>query len=325
MGSGVGTGNLGPFMTRFAKLAWATVALNLGVVVWGAVVRATGSGAGCGNNWPECNGEVIPLSGTTETLIEFVHRATSGVALIAVAALAVGAFRLFPPGHRVRAAAVAAVALIVIEALIGAGLVLFDQVADNQDVSRGFWVAAHFVNTLLLVGALGLVAWWGSPAGSGSRRPVVAGAGAPLLAGAAGLMLVGMAGAITALGDTLFPVDSVGEGLAREFSATAHFFERMRLVHPLLAVGVGLYLLWLAPRLAADSLPAARLSRLVVVLVVSQLLLGLVNVALAAPIWLQLLHLLLAELLWIVWVLFTADRLQWEPAGRTAALPEAAP
>ena len=94
-------------MVRFAKIAWLTVGVTVFVILWGAVVRATGSGAGCGNNWPTCNGEVVPLSGSAETAIEFVHRITSAGLGLLILGLVVLARRSFPAGHRVRRAAVA--------------------------------------------------------------------------------------------------------------------------------------------------------------------------------------------------------------------------
>lgn len=87
---------------RFAAFAWANVAYNLLVILWGAFVRATGSGAGCGDHWPLCDGQVIPRAPSTEMLIEFTHRLTSGVALLGAVALLVWAFRAYGRGHRVR-------------------------------------------------------------------------------------------------------------------------------------------------------------------------------------------------------------------------------
>src|ERR1017187_2983546 len=85
---------------RFSQVAWGVLAYNMLVVLWGAFVRATGSGAGCGNRWPLCNGVIVPHAPRIETIIEFTHRATSGLALVSVAALCLWAFRLFPRGHR---------------------------------------------------------------------------------------------------------------------------------------------------------------------------------------------------------------------------------
>src|SRR5262245_2240590 len=117
--------------SRLSSLAWVTLGFNVFVILWGALVRATGSGAGCGAHWPTCNGEVVPLAPTTATLIEFTHRATSGLALLLVIALLVRVLTRRSRGHLARPWAVASMVLILTEALIGAGLVLFRKVAED--------------------------------------------------------------------------------------------------------------------------------------------------------------------------------------------------
>ena len=153
---------------RYATYAWATLVATLGVILWGAFVRATGSGAGCGSHWPLCNGEVVPRSPTAATLIELGHRLTSGLAALLVVGLVAGAWRGFPRGHVVRRSALAALVLMVLEALIGAGLVLLEHVAGDASIARAWWVSGHLVNTFLLVAALTLTAW-GATHGAGPR------------------------------------------------------------------------------------------------------------------------------------------------------------
>jgi len=157
---------------RLARLAGITRVVNLLVILWGAWVRASGSGAGCGNHWPLCNGEVIPLSPSMETLTELTHRLTSGLALLLVLAMLVLARRDFAPRHRVRRAAVAALVLIVVEALIGAGLVKFELVGDNDSMHRALTLGAHLVNTQFLLAAIALTGWWaaGHPGVRPARR-----------------------------------------------------------------------------------------------------------------------------------------------------------
>jgi len=159
----------GGSLTRFAKFAWFTLGFNVLVILWGALVRATGSGAGCGRHWPDCRGALVPLSPTVETLIEFAHRATSGLALLLVSILVLRAVRAFPRGAPVRAGAWASLAFILVEALIGAGLVLFELVGENSSAARAVVIALHLVNTLLLLGALALTAWWAG--GAAVPRP----------------------------------------------------------------------------------------------------------------------------------------------------------
>lgn len=307
-------------MVRFVQTAWLTVAVTVFVILWGAVVRATGSGAGCGNNWPTCNGEVLPLSGTAETAIEFVHRLTSAALGLLIVVLVVMARRLFPPGHRVRRAAVATLALVIVESLVGAGLVLFEQTGDFEGVSRAYWQAGHFVNTLLLLAAATLTAWWAGVSEPVHSRAATVGERRWLIGVGGAFLLVGVSGAIAALGDTLFPVDSFVEGLERELSATGHVFERLRIYHPAIAIVAGLLAVRVASRVA-ETRPGRveRIARLITLLVLVQLALGTVNALLAAPVWMQIVHLLFADLLWMGVVVLAADVLS--PSRQRAATP----
>jgi heme A synthase len=297
-------------LTPFAKFVWGVLVYNLGVVAWGAYVRATGSGAGCGDHWPKCDGKVIPRLASTEQVIEFTHRVTSGIAALLVLAMLVWALRAFPRGHVVRRAAAASMVLMVIEALLGAGLVLFQLVADNASGYRAFSMVAHLVNTFLLLGAIALTGWWAS----GGRPVRLRGQGAPaalLAVGVAGMLLLGGSGAIAALGDTLFPATSLREGIRQDFSPTAHFLLRLRVFHPAIALAVGAYLV-VAARVVARLRPTPTTRRLAVALAALyavQIGAGFLNLALLAPVWMQLVHLLLADLVWLSLVLFGASAL----------------
>ncbi|MCW5889349.1 MAG: COX15/CtaA family protein [bacterium] len=297
-----------PAARGFAHYAWWTLGATLFVILWGAFVRATGSGAGCGSHWPLCNGEVVPRSPTAETLVEFGHRLTSGAALLLVIGLVVGAWRRFPRGDLVRSAAAWTAVFMVLEALIGAGLVLLELVAGDTSTARAVWMAGHLMNTFLLVATMALTAYW---AGRAARPRGAMPLGARIALGAAlgGVLVLGISGAVTALGDTLFPVATRAEGAALTFSPTAHLFVRLRIWHPTLAMLVGA-LVFVASLVTLRSVPGggvARLAGAAVGLYALQLVIGLANVWLLAPIPLQLLHLLLADLLWIVLVLLTAS------------------
>jgi heme A synthase len=293
--------------SRFAKYAWVVVAYNLLVIVWGAYVRASKSGDGCGSHWPLCNGEVIPLAATTKTLIEFSHRLTSGLALISTIVLLVWAFRCFGRRHPVRVYASLAMFFMVTEALIGAGIVLFEYVAENKSMARALWMSAHLINTFLLVAMLSLTAW----AATTDERTAPREQGAInwlLAASVVGMLVLGVSGAVTALGGTLFPVTSLAEGLKQDLSPTAHILIRLRFFHPFIALGVSAWLVLtaMAARAWRPGGPGEwtrRLSVALTTLVLLQLLAGLVNLLLHAPIWLQLVHLLLSDLVWIALVL----------------------
>jgi heme A synthase len=297
-------------LTRFAKFAWFVLVYNVGVVLWGAFVRATGSGAGCGSHWPSCNGVIVPRQPAVETMIEFTHRATSGVALILVAVMLIWAFRAFEKGSPVRRMAGWSSFFIITEALVGASLVLFGWVGDDDSVARAISIAVHLVNTFILLGFLTLTAWYASGGapftwrGGGTAR-------ISLAVGLIGMILLGVTGAITALGDTLFPIGSLAEGIREDFSPTAHFLIRLRVIHPLLAILLGFYLGIVGGllRLSSTKPVVQRLSLGLVILFVVQLFAGLLNLLLLVPVWMQIVHLLLADLVWITLILLTATTL----------------
>ncbi len=281
---------------QFRRFAWAMVAWNILVVVWGGFVRASGSGAGCGSHWPTCNGEVVPHSPQVTTMIEFTHRLMSGGALIGVLILLWWAFRLFPRSHKVRTLALASAGLLVLEALLGAGLVLFNYVEKDASVGRVIYLCAHLVNTQLLLAVLALTAWNATdrPSGKPPRSGLITAALALVL-------LVSMTGVIAALGDTLFPAASLVQGMRQDFSPASSFLVRLRGLHPFLAVGSGVYILALMMQLMKPEQSAGirRAARWTALLVFLQLCAGAVNIALLAPVWMQLVHLLLANLVWI--------------------------
>jgi heme A synthase len=285
----------------FARFTLFSLVFVIGVILWGALVRATGSGAGCGAHWPLCNGEMLPTIARYQTLIEFAHRATSGLSLLLVLGVWVRAQRLFPARHEVRRFALLSAVGIVIEAGIGAALVLLRLVEHDTSLDRAVSIALHLVNTCFLVGALALT--WRA-----ATREVAPGArsGGVWLSG---FVLLAAAGAWTALGDTLFSVSSFGQGWARDWARDAHFLERLRILHPLLAVawvsGVIPWLLELKRRGQWVSRWAGR----ALGLILANLLIGGLNVLLAAPLALQIVHLAVANALWVALVL------SWDGSG----------
>ncbi len=304
-------------LNRFAQYAWLVLAYNIGVILWGAYVRASGSGAGCGNHWPLCNGEVIPRAPEVKTLIEFSHRLTSGLALLLVVGMAAWAWRKYPPRNRVRRAAAGSLFFMLAEALVGAGLVLFELVADNASIARAIWMSAHLVNTLMLLGAMTLTAWWasgGAPVHLKGQSTVGWVFGLSLL----GSVILGMSGAVTALGDTLVPGRTLAEALEQNLSPTILLLLRLRILHPALAIMVVSFSL-LAAYLALTKragLWTQRFAWAFVALSLIQLGAGLLNVSLRAPIWMQIVHLLLADLMWIVLLLLAAATFaRAEPQG----------
>ena len=293
--------------TSFGNFAWTVLAYNILVVLWGAFVRATGSGAGCGSHWPSCNGEIIPRAPQIETVIEFIHRVTSGLSLVLVLVLFVWAFRAYPKNHSVRRGASFSLLFIITEALVGAGLVLFEWVAMDASVGRVVSIAIHLINTFLLLACLAVTAWWGS----GGEALNLKGHGIAFwlfVFAFVGVILIGVTGAITALGDTLFPSANLAEGIRQDLNPATHFVVRLRVWHPIIAVLVGAFLLFLTGLVAMFRVtPVIRFFALALaVLVVVQGIAGIINLVLLAPVWMQLVHLLLADLVWLALVLFFA-------------------
>lgn len=300
-------------ITGYAKFAWTVLIYNLFVILWGAYVRATGSGAGCGSHWPLCNGEVLPRAPQIETIIEYTHRLSSGIAFILVLIMFLWAFRAYPKRHGVRLCASLAMIFITTEALVGAGLVLFEWVAHDASVGRAVSIVVHLINTFLLLAALSLNAWWASGGQPFNLRGNRLSTWLFLL-GIFGTMVIGVSGALTALGDTLFPVNSFAEGIRQDFSPTAHFLLRLRLLHPTIAVIVGVYLLGFSGyiRMRKPTQSTQNLTNALSLIVLVQLAAGLINVLLLAPVWMQIVHLLLADGVWIILIILTASYLAEE-------------
>ncbi len=285
------------------RLAWGAVAYTLLVILWGAFVRATGAGAGCGAHWPLCNGEILPTDPTRNTLVEFGHRVTSGLALPLVLWVAWRVFRTSSPGMAVRRVAVVGVVFMVLEAALGAGLVLFEYVAYNPSIARALWMAAHLANTFFLLAAMTLTAWWAS----GAPIPRLRADGRTFAVGAAllSVLALGAGGAVTALGDTLV----LGGGLDPATDPVVATLVSARIYHPAMAF-VALFVLSLAVWSARPAGPeVVRRGMLVVAVMVVQMALGALNVALLAPVWMQLVHLFVSDLIWIGLIVFASESL----------------
>ena len=308
-------------------LAWSALAYNVLVILWGAFVRISGSGAGCGEHWPLCNGVAVPVSPTLHTVIEFSHRLTSGLSgLFAIGLLGL-AFLRSPKGHPVRVGAIASLLLIIFEGLVGGVQVLLGLTATSTNPARGFVQGVHLANTFALLGALLLTAVWAS-GGPGLRLRGQGLLGWLSAAALALMLLLGMAGAVTALGDLLFtptgmtPLDTVRQ----DFSLSKGIIQNLRVVHPVMALGVSAYLFWFAgwtgtrQGTGGRALEPRRWKVALHAVIGLQILAGVLNVILKAPGWMQLLHLLLACAMWLVTVMLCYAGL----AGRAAAPAPAA-
>lgn len=300
-----------PALRRFA---WGVLAYFIAVILWGTLVRATGSGAGCGEHWPLCNGTVIQHSPRIDTLIELTHRITSGLSFFSVVGLLAWVFARTRRGHLARPAVVAAVLFTLVEAALGALLVKLGLTAQSHSPLRAPYLALHLTNTLLLLGALTLTAHLLSRKTGCLRGRVRLVAPFASVCAVVVLLVVGVTGSLAALGDTLFPASSLGAALQQDFSSTSTWLLRWRWTHPTIAFLASVFLIWLLVRAAQHSVhwDNRRLSALVLVLLAAQYVLGVLDVVMLAPVWLQVVHLLGADVLWSALVVLTA-RVMLEP------------
>ena len=297
--------------TFYALFACLTLAYNIPVILWGAYVRVSFSGDGCGANWPFCNGQLIPQKMTVPTAIEYTHRMMTSLDSVAVVLTCLGAFLLFPQRHAVRRYSVLSLVFLLIEALLGAGLVLFRYVAKDHSAGRVWYLSAHLTNTMLLLAALTATAWLATANRESLRLKNLS---PSILWGLVITVFVSITGTVTALGDTLFPASSLHAGMQQDFSSSSSLLLRLRMVHPLIALAGAVYLLWLAARMFKrknDRAPRVAAACVIAVVLV-QVAAGMVNVSLLAPLWMQLTHLFIADVLWIAVVLLALQTLSAE-------------
>ncbi|MFW5696983.1 MAG: COX15/CtaA family protein, partial [Fimbriimonadaceae bacterium] len=335
--------------TKIAKFAWIALAYTLFVILFGAFVRASLSGDGCGAHWPTCHGGLLPHTDFA-SFAEYTHRITSGLTLVLVGALALASHRVFGriasvvSGKRSRFASLHpatraslwALFFTIVSALIGAVLVLFEFVALDRSLGRAITMPLHLINTLFLLGSLGLAGHYargGDPIqwkGQGAAKAVFL-----LMAGS--MMVLGATGAISALGKTAWQFENVTQSFAAHFAADAHPLLRGGIVHPLLATSVGLLIIWGCGFLAhlRNDPQTKKWARVTVGLYVVQFVFGIVNLLMSAPVWMQLTHLALACFNWLALIMVGAYALRpsyavveepvKDPAPQSAAVSQPRP
>jgi cytochrome c oxidase assembly protein subunit 15 len=300
-------------MPQVARFAWIALYWNVAVVLWGAYVRVTGSGAGCGNSWPLCDGDVVGASVNEHTIVELTHRITSVISLLLVTGLVVWCWRVTKKGEWARYSAFLAAVLLANEALLGAALVLLKHVGNDHSAGRILFFCLHLGNTLLLLATLSLAANWLAN-GSSSFNLIgkwreVSSVGLGLLA----TMATGITGALAALADTLFPATSLASSLTQDFRSRTHVLLRVRLLHPAVATVAACYVLRVILKRSTGRSRLSRSALALIILLFVQVGIGMTNVLLLAPVWVQIAHLFVADAFWIFLVLASAD-LVLEPA-----------
>lgn len=313
-------------LSRFAKYAWFVLAYNVVVILWGVFLRASKSGDGCGQHWLTCHGEVIPSAPELKTVIEFSHRITSALDGFIVIGLLVWAFLRWKSGktdlnRRILKTAIGSFAFVIVEGLLGAGLVLTGNTAENLTAARPFWAAGHLITTLILLTFLTLTAWFAS-GGKAFNFKTEPKTRLLLALGVFGFLLIGLSGSIAALSNLLFPSQSIAEGITKDFSTTSNILLRLRISHPILSIMASVYMIFLAGWLRKKSEneeTVTRWSNVLSILILVQIGFGALTLLTLAPIVMQVGHLLLADLVWISFVLLTASFLAERNGSNFAA------
>ncbi len=295
----------------FSFFLWGFLFFNIYAVLGGAFVRATHSGAGCGAHWPLCNGQILPSISRVQTLIEFVHRISSGIILIATIVTLVISFLFYPKKHFIRKSSIFILIFVIIEALVGAALVYYGWVYKNASPFRALVVSIHLMNTLLLIGSISLAAF------AVSKEIQISNLNNfsidfiykkniknlfPSLITLFIVFIICVTGAVTALGDTLYQPKFVGENIIRDLENHENFIKTIRIFHPLLAIGLALlslHFVWKIYEENKDELNKDNFS-LFTILVFLQIIVGFLNIFLLVPVWSQLIHLFIACVLWVI-------------------------
>lgn len=283
-----------------SRLSPFIVIYTLVVILWGAWVRISRSGAGCGDHWPLCQGDLIPGLSVPATLIEFTHRISTGLYGILILFLVILAIRKQGRKHSVTLWSYLCLFFTLTEAAIGAKLVLAKWVAEDTSMYRAGFMAFHQINSMLLSGCVFLVWWKGSPSPISFFKWLISSKGFANLCLIVLILVLSMSGAVAALASTLFPSDSLALALERDFSDSAHPILKYRIAHPLLALilgGIFWAMLW--PRQNSTKSKNVQLQRTrFFYLFTVTLTFGVLTLLALSPTWMRLTHLALAHCTW---------------------------
>lgn len=266
---------------RFKKVFFWFWIYTLLVILWGAWVRISHSGNGCGDHWPVCQGEIIPDLTQKKTFVEYFHRLMSGAYGLIVIYLW-WKLRQVQKNYRLRNLFLV---LMITEALLGAALVKFNLVTTNDSFMRLIFMSLHQLNSFMLTGVTYLLYKSFTPQFHFklNRLHIL-------------FILVPVTGAIAALSTTLFPTISLFQGIIEDFNSNSHIFIKLRILHPLMALTIMIgFMSWLfqkgQTRLALETLFAV--------------FIGIVTLVTLSPVYLKLSHLFIAHLLWARYLGFT--------------------
>lgn len=296
---------------QFKLFALALIFYTLLVILWGAWVRISHSGDGCGDTWPLCHGVLIPEAEQNKTWVEYFHRVTSGIYGLVAIGFYLMARKIFPNGTSVRTLAGWVLFFTITEAALGAKLVLFGLVANNDTPFRTFSMSLHQINSLLLMGTV-ILSWLHvdvvrSPL---KKRSFLM----PLL-----FLLISTSGAWAALSTTLFPSDSLLAGFKDDFNSDSHFLVRLRVLHPLISLSLGsfiLFRLWKSWQTTPENHILHKRSFITLLLFLIGIAFGASTLLALSPLWMKISHLALTHILWFALLSWVYTESSEDPANR---------
>ena len=258
------------------------------VVVWGAWVRISNSGDGCGESWPLCNNLILPDTSNVHTLIEFIHRVSTGTYGVLILVLVLWAFKIFKPKHPVRKITVFVLSLTILEALIGAMLVMFGLVGENTGFSRLTVMSLHQVVSVLLTGSIMRTYYTTKLCTRPSPWVLVI----KVL-----FLLIVATGGITALSNTHFPSNSIIEGFLSDIDRSSHILLRIRVIHPIMAISFFVAILFMLKKLYKNFEYRIYAKHLTLALSIG-VLVGILTLITLSPTYMKLVHLVVAHAIW---------------------------
>lgn len=265
------------------------------IILWGAFVRLSGSGDGCGEHWPLCHGALIPqgdFGEMLETWIEYAHRAKSGIYGLLHLALMIWVLLTKTASKSFKKISALSFMFTCIEALIGAALVVFGWVDQEESLARMLVMSAHLVNTFILITTLQLSYFLANRQTTLGLREILLGSLKRRdLGPLAALLLIAVTGSWAALSSHLYPATDLWQGILDDFNTESPFFLRIRIVHPIITTILVIYLI-----------RAARHRRSLLYWTIFSWFWGVATLVSLAPFWMKLSHLLFADILWMFWV-----------------------
>ena len=284
---------------KVESYAKAGLLLSIASILAGAFVRATGSGDGCGATWPTCKGKIIPALSDTSELIEFSHRSVSGVLLV-VTLIIVAKTRKFQKESLVRTVTNYLTFFVIFEALIGAVIVIFEWVGLNSSLPRIIAVPIHLVNTFGLLGSYAIL----YKILQDDLQNIKNMFNKNFLLISSLFLLSGATGSITALADVLFPSASFVEGFLADFDRTSEVLTRLRILHPIISSTLSIVLYVYATGIRKKYNVSVKPLQILILIAV---FLGVINVLSNIVLPLSILHLAIADFLWISYIYVSID------------------